>query len=145
MNSLLTHRDGVGAVFWRSGVAAKVFVAVLALGLSACASMDRKTPEEAVRDRAQARWDALVKGDFKAAYGYLSPGSRAILPESEYVNSLRRDFWMSAKVEKVVCATEKSCSARASIEYEFQGRRTQSPLSETWIREGSDWWYVQRS
>ncbi len=95
--------------------------------------------------RAQARWDALVKGDYKAAYDFLSPSSRVIWSEKEYVNSLRRNFWKAAKVEKVVCTNDRSCSAQASIEYEFQGKRTTTPLAETWILEGSQWWIVLRS
>jgi hypothetical protein len=102
-----------------------------------------KAPQEAVKERAQARWDELVKGDYKEAYAYLSPGSRAVQPEAEYVNSLRRNFWKSARVEKATC-TEQRCEVEASIEYELAGRRTTTPLRETWIREGSEWWYVAR-
>ena len=28
--------------------------------------------------RAQARWDAVIKGDLEAAYAYISPGSRQV-------------------------------------------------------------------
>jgi ketosteroid isomerase-like protein len=120
-----------------------MLVAAMVVAVSGCAALAPKAPEEAVKERAQARWDALVKGDFVAAYAYLSPGSRAVQQEADYVNSLRRNFWKAARVEKATC-TEQRCEVDASIEYEFAGRHTTTPLRETWIREGSEWWYVAR-
>jgi hypothetical protein len=109
-----------------------------------CAVLKPQTPEERVMERSQARWDALVKGDTRAAYGFLSPGSRAVTTPEIYASSIRAGFWKSAKVNKVVCGSPQSCDAQTEIEYEFQGKRTKTPLQETWIREGSDWWYVQK-
>jgi hypothetical protein len=113
-------------------------------GMLGCAAMKPATPEEVVRQRAQARWDALVKWDIKTAYGFLSPGSRATTTPEAYAASLREGFWKSATVTKVECASADSCDADAIIEYDFQGRRTKTPLRETWIREGSEWWYLRR-
>jgi hypothetical protein len=103
-----------------------------------------KTPEATIKERAQARWDALVQGDFNKAYGYLSPGSRSVMSASEYAGTLRRGFWKSATVEKVECGSAQSCDVAATIEYEFMGRQTKTPLRETWIRDGSEWWYLQK-
>jgi hypothetical protein len=97
-----------------------------------------------VKERAQARWDAIVKGDFNAAYGYLSPGSRSVVSAQDYATSLRRGFWKSATVEKVECGSAQSCESSATIEYEIMGRRTKTPLREYWIRDGSEWWYLQK-
>ena len=97
-----------------------------------------------VKERAQARWDALVKGDLNAAYGYLSPGSRSIISASDYAGTIRRGFWKAAKVEKVECGSAQSCEVFATIEYEFSGMRTKTLLRETWIRDGSEWWYLQK-
>jgi hypothetical protein len=33
---------------------------------------------------------------------------------------------------------------QVTIEYEYQGRRMKTPLRETWIRDGSEWSYLQR-
>jgi hypothetical protein len=113
-------------------------------GMLGCAAMKPAAPEDVVKQRAQARWDALVKGDTRTAYGFLSPGSRATSTPEAYAASLRPGFWKSATVTKVECTSADSCDAHAIIEYEFQGRRTKTPLRETWIREGSEWWYLQR-
>ena len=106
--------------------------------------MKPQSAEELVKERAQARWDALVKGDVKGAYTFLSPGSRAVLNFESYAAAIRVGFWKSARVERVECKTVDACEAHATIEYEYQGQRIKTPLRETWIREGTDWWYVKR-
>jgi len=112
--------------------------------LAGCGALDLRDDDVVVKEKAQARWDALLKGDVKGAYQYLSPGSRAVMTPEAYAGSIRQGFWKSAKVDSVACKSKESCEVRATIEYEFQGRRTKTPLSETWIREGSEWWYLQR-
>jgi hypothetical protein len=116
---------------------------LLAVFLAGCAVL-QPDAEVTVGKRAQARWDALVAGDTKAAYEFLSPGSRAALSLADYASSIRVGFWKSAKVDKVTCESADRCEVAATIEYEFQGRRTKTPLRETWIRDGSEWWYLQR-
>jgi len=117
-------------------------LAAMIAGLSGCAVFDRRAPQEVVKERAQARWDALVKSDIPAAYAFLSPASKTMMSESAYRNTIRIGFWKSAVVDKVQCATADSCDVITAIEYEIQGRRLKTPLKETWIREGSNWWYV---
>lgn len=142
MNSLSTQCD-VKAGF-APGVARNIWALVLGVAVAGCAAMQPRTPEEAVKARAQARWDALLKGDMKAAYALLSPGSKAVTTQEAYAGTMRAGFWKSVVVEKVACDAPQACEAQVTIEYEFQGRRTRTPLRETWIREGMDWWYVQK-
>jgi hypothetical protein len=122
----------------------KGFLAAIAITLAGCATIPAQPREAVVRERAQARWDALVGGNFEAAYGYLSPGSRAVQSQASFVASLGRGFWKSAKVDKVVCESEQACDVELTIEYELRGHRTKTPLRETWVREGSEWWYVKK-
>jgi hypothetical protein len=112
--------------------------------LAACAGIGTQAPEEAVRERAQARWDALLSGDFHAAYEYLSPGSRSVETEKSYIAELRKGFWKSAKVQKVQCRGNEACDAEVTVEYEYQGMRTRTPVRESWVRERSEWWYVKK-
>jgi hypothetical protein len=128
-----------------AATAARVAAVLALLVVAGCATLDSRTPEERVKARAQERWDALVKGDFEAAYAFMSPGSQAVVTKKDYAGSLRRDFWKSARVEKVTCPTALACEVDLTIEYVFQGRRTTTPLRESWIKEGSNWWYVDKS
>jgi len=113
----------------------------LVLGAGGCATVPEQSPEQVVKARAQARWDALVKGDIETAYGFLGPGSRAVNSLEAYKASIRKDFWTDAKVESVKCEGD-TCEVSARIEYKFRGSRTKTPLEETWIRQQGNWWYV---
>src|ERR1043165_10081149 len=72
-------------------------VAVSLAMVGGCATMAEQPPEQVVKARAQARWDALLKGDYEAAYGYLGPGSRAVNSLEAYKASIRKGFWQSAQ------------------------------------------------
>lgn len=144
MNSLSTQQGGIRPGITGVKVRSRLSWLALAAVLAGCAAIGPQSPEQVVKERAQARWDALLKSDFHAAYEYLSPGSRSVQSEASYVGELRKGFWKSAKVDKVECRNDKACSADVTIEYEFQGQRTRTPLRESWVREGSQWWYVKR-
>jgi hypothetical protein len=122
--------------------AVKIAAIVSALGLvGGCASVESKPTEQVVAERAQARWDALLKGDVEGAYGYLSPGSRAVNTLEAYKSSIRENFWKAARVGKATCASE-ACEVAAEVEYEFRRSRVKTPLSETWVKQEGNWWYV---
>jgi hypothetical protein len=118
-----------------------VCVTVLAV-LGGCATAPAGTSKDIVARRAQERWDLLVKSDFAGAYRYISPTGRQLLTEQAYASGLRSGFWTGAKVGEVQCATEDSCEADVTIEYQHQGRKMSSPAREKWIRDKSNWWFV---
>jgi uncharacterized protein YchJ len=122
-----------------SAVVAVVAVALLA----ACAVVNPRSSEDIVKERAQARWNALVQGDVKAAYEFFSPGSRATLSLSDFASGIKIGFWKGATVDQVKC-TGDSCDVHSTIEYEHRGTRVKTPNRETWVREGSNWWFLRR-
>lgn len=120
-------------------------LAVLGVGaalVASCTLLDSRPPEEIVRDRAQQRWDALLKGDIQGGYAFLSPGSRAVMTLDGYRTTIRPGFWKAAKVGDVKCGSAESCEVQAEIEYVVRGSRVKTPLGETWIRQQGNWWYV---
>ena len=145
MNSLSTQRASRGLeTHGANRIPRRLAAGLLVSVLVGCAAVAPRAADAVVKERAQARWDALVKGDLNAAYGYLSPGSRSVLTAADYANGIRRGFWKSAVVDKVECRSAQSCDVSATIEYEYMGLRTKTPLKESWIRDGSEWWYLQR-
>jgi len=115
-------------------------VAAIAL-VAGCATAPERPAEEIVKARAQARWDALVKEDYAAAYGYLGPGSRAVNSLDAYKASINKGFYKSGQVETATCEAE-TCEVQVRVEYEFKGSRIKTPLGETWIKQQGNWWYV---
>jgi len=127
-----------------SQCAATVLVAVSAV-FAGCATVAKGPPaEEIVKDRAQARWNALVQGDVKTAYGYYTPGTRQTLSLADFAAGMKMGFWKKVTVDKVECGSPDRCEVSTTIEYEYRGQRVQSPSRELWIHEGSDWWLVRR-
>src|SRR4051812_45558858 len=113
-----------------------------ALGFLAACAVAPEKPEEAVKARAQERWDVLVKGEIGKAYQFLSPGSKAVLDEEGYRSSVRRGFWKSARVQQADCNSADACEVTVEIEYQYRGGLVKSPLKESWVRQERNWWYV---
>jgi hypothetical protein len=100
-------------------------------------------PEQAVAERAQLRWDALVAGDLEKAYGYLSPATRQVVTLVGYSSATRVGFWKKAKVEKVECPAADLCEVHLTVEYR-RAATIATPLKESWTRSQGEWWYVQK-
>ena len=123
----------------RLGAACATMLAVL----GGCATAGSgKSGKDFVAEKAQQRWDLLVKNDFAGAYRYLSPAGKLVVTEQVYVLGFRRNFWTGAKVTDVQCPTDEACEVEVTVEYRHQGLGMRSPVREKWIREKSDWWFV---
>jgi hypothetical protein len=110
--------------------------------VAACATVDSRPAPEVVKERAQARWNALVTGDTKAAYAYFTPTTRQTLKYEDYAANVKTGFWKAVTVGAVECRNDGVCTAHAVIEYDHKGARIKTPMQETWIQEGKNWWYA---
>jgi hypothetical protein len=123
--------------------------AVLAgLALTGCASLNADSAPEAkqkvVAERAEARWQALMKGDLDAAYAFLSPASKKATPLKDYAKTIKPGMWRQVKVDKVDCEAE-ICKAQLSVTYDNRMMKgITTPVWETWIIEQGSAWYVYR-
>ena len=130
---------GLAVGFKRLGAASVTVLAVL----GGCATVSGgKSGKDVVAEKAQQRWDLLVKNDFAGAYRYISPAGRQLVTEQAYAGGFRRNFWTGAQVKDVQCPNEEACEVEVTVEYRHQGLGMKSPVREKWIREKSDWWFV---
>jgi outer membrane murein-binding lipoprotein Lpp len=124
-------------------------VVVAGLVVAGCASLNADSAPEAkqkvVTERAQARWQALIKGDVDAAYAYLSPASKKVTPLTVYAGTIKPAItWRDVKVDKVDCAAEV-CKVQLSLTYDAKLMKgITTPLWESWIIEDGTAWYVYR-
>src|SRR5216117_161381 len=114
----LTHWDALDRLQNESGkIGVKIRALTRALscvalgvGLAACASIgvdsSPQAKQKVVAERAQARWELLIKGDVEGAYQYLSAGSKAATPLGLYKTKIKPGIWRGAKVDKVDCEAE---------------------------------------
>src|SRR5258706_1282674 len=71
------------------------------VGITVDSAPDRK--QKVVAEKAQARWELLMKGEVDAAYQFLSTGSKAATPLPVYKTKIRPGGWREAKVSKIDC------------------------------------------
>jgi hypothetical protein len=117
--------------------------------VSACASFKTK-PEDAVTQRANARWQALVKGDMAKAYTYSVPGFRAVVDVDGFKGRTGiAGRWHSAQVVNVTCDAPERCKAVIKLEFSalirtHAGDRITTHIDETWLLEDGQWWIFQK-
>jgi hypothetical protein len=88
-----------------------------------------------VAERAEERWQALIKGDLDAAYQFLSSGTKTAKPLALYKAQVRPGIWRGAKVGKVTCQREL-CSVTVRVTYDTKVvRGVETDVGESWIIE----------
>lgn len=103
-----------------------------------------ETPEQAVKARAQERWDAMVAGQFDKAFEYLTPTTRSTLPIDVFRGRLGGAKWHGAKVTGVVCEPEV-CEVTVTIDIDvLPNLPYKQPISEKWLLVDGKWWFVYR-
>jgi len=126
--------------------ACRVAATVLLLGLAACATTPA-TPEAkqaAVTKRATAKWDAMIKDDMEAVYGYMSPASRQVVTLDRFKANIRRGSFREAKVDRVTCEGD-ACQVRMLVTYDHQHMKgIITPLTESWVFDRGEAWFVYR-
>lgn len=120
-------------------------VAAAAL-LGACATMGGK-PEDVVAQRAQAYWDARIKGDTTAAYALLSPGYRKLHTQTDFSKEYASTSAVEAQVKKVQCTEDKcTVSTRLVVTPVLPGMmamqkpvRIENYTDSIWLLEDGKW------
>lgn len=130
--------------------ASKLAAACVLLALAGCASFAPRTPEEQVKVRAQARQNALLKGDRTRAYEYFTPAFRATVSAETYARTMGNAVELvGATVESVSCETLEKCVAQVKLEMKpvavrrFAGTIVTNYADETWLLEAGQWWLFQ--
>jgi len=114
--------------------------------LGACAVIERAAIDEAkaqVSERAQQRWDLVMKGQMEKAYEYLSPASRSTLSFDAYrKRTAAGRWWRKMELGKVDCRSD-TCQVTMILEYDlFEIKGLKTSVEETWIKDAGTWWLV---
>lgn len=123
-------------------------LAALALTLAGCAAFQPKTPEQIVQERAEARWAALIKGNFERAWTYADTATRERTPQEKYKSLFgSAGAWKSASVYRVNCQAE-SCIVRMRLTtmnmvptFAQAAPQLTTAFDEEWTREQGQWYY----
>jgi len=125
------------------------------VGLAACASVPgggERAPaalpstaearQALVKQRAEARWELLIKGDFDGAYQFMSAGSRETTSLERFKANIRHNAFRAIKTESVTCDGD-ACTVRLALTYDHSSMKgIVTAVMESWIIDGSQAWYV---
>ena len=131
-----------------------VFACLSALGMVSCASLDQRSPEERVEQRAVEQAQALLEQDYETALEYVAPsfreGPQARAYEAKFSGAA---FWVRFEPRWVRCEEQpepQSCSVRIwiynNIPWSSRGyqsaRGSDVPISwdTTWIKVENEWY-----
>jgi hypothetical protein len=114
--------------------------------LSGCSGHigDTATPEEIVAQRAQARWDAIIAGDWETAYSFASPAYRSLVDADGFRRRQGGQTWvLGTTVRKVECEVD-TCEAVVRLKFnppmpQF-GTELETDYKERWVLDDSTWW-----
>jgi len=140
------HFSPISLTSCRSLKCAALAVSVALLG--GCATTSSDTPEEAVSQRVQERWNLLLKKDYEKAYTYLTPAQRAIVTSQGYSGKFGQGAeWVSANLQSVTCDNQERCNAIVQIKTNVMAKGFSGPITtratEVWVKDEGNWWFHQ--
>ena len=135
--------------FRNSAGLVRVAPLLLALGLSACASIggvSESSPPEvkrvAVIERADGRGAALVRGDLDGAYQYLSEGSRAVISLDNFKRRMSLVPFTAYRIDGASCEGD-TCKVHSKLTYDHRVMRgVTAPITEVWVIENGKPFFV---
>jgi hypothetical protein len=143
----------------RAAISMANLACVVSLFLSGCATPLpeggaewQESQQPVLKERAEARWDALIKGDVEKAYLYTSPEYRSVVSPQQYRGKYGSVIdWRMARVANV--SYDEPTVATVSVEVTYRvdvpgtgGKpiETQTAISEKWIYKDREWWYTSK-
>lgn len=121
------------------------FLLLVALSVASWAGAAEGTDE--LRARVEARWAALVAGDFDRAYEFETPAYRKIYTAQQFRARFGRDLrWKQARVVEIELRRPEVATVAVEIEYSIfaSGRgmmEDKTVDTETWLRVDGQWWH----
>lgn len=129
-----------------------MLLALPVIFLSGCA-VDKNYQDflhlQGVEKRVSGRWEALVKHDHQKAYEFLTGSYRDMVSQDDYIKSLNpRIVWDGFDIIRSRCE-EQVCKVNVEARYHIppmfglpQGTSATEIIKETWMFDGSNWYYL---
>ena len=124
------------------------------LVLSGCSTrfLGGQDPEEQLRERVEARWEAVLAMNFDKVYEFATPAYREVHGlrhfHNQYGGQVRRTGF---EIRSIDYDASKPDEARVRVTVFFESvvggqlYEGQQPTTETWVRRDGQWWYVEPS
>lgn len=120
-----------------------------ALIVAGCATIGQDGAT-ALERRVDSYYAALIKGDYRDAYGYFTPGHRKRFSFEQHYQAFPPIVrYESVKTLKKECATPESCKVEVLATFVFRtdmkeldGVRTTTTVPERWVQIDGRWWIL---
>jgi hypothetical protein len=107
--------------------------------------------EAQLRARVLARWEALIKGDFEAAYQFETPAYRAIYTLSQFRTQFgNQTRWIMADIKEIRYDDSNVAKIRVEVAYRYAEPAKNGEVvdmthevDEIWLRKEEQWWRQQ--
>lgn len=128
-----------------------VLLATLLVGCAGTATTPPpKTPEEALRERVTAYFQALVAEDYRKAYEFFAPGYRSTWSVTDhYQIHPVIGTYLKGDVLAIHCPSEDVCDVTVSTRYRFNddveplgGQELPMDMKYRWLMTDGEWYYL---
>lgn len=122
----------------------------LLLTLFGCTTMQNMSANdtEILKERANLRWQALLKKDWESAYAYELPAYRSTHDVKQFSSKFgSKVLWKEAKVTAVDITKDSSLAdVKVLINYEIRMSdgeilASDKTANERWIKQENQWWF----
>jgi hypothetical protein len=144
--SVATRRGSRWRARWVGVVAVAVVAGCANTGGGLAPDSPAALKEKVVAERANARWQALIKRDYDGAYAFFSPASRETTSLSKFQAQIQAIEYRAVAIEKIECGAEV-CKVTLQVTYDFPPAKIRgvvTPLDENWIIDKGQAWFVFR-
>jgi hypothetical protein len=140
-----------GAVTARDDAAAQVAQdAAPVVGTEAVGTEALLVEGDALRQRVQSRWAAMINNDFHRAYEFCSPAYRALYTAKQYVSRYGspRLSWDRVEVLTMHPVDAETAKVKIKVFANVFVPESKKPVpaatvfAESWVRADGQWWYV---
>ena len=103
-----------------------------------------------LKQRAETRWNALIKGEYELAYEYLTPAQRSVVSLQQYKRTTGGAVqWRVAQVDDIRYDSPTVAAVSVAVTYRFAapgsgGKEIESvrQMQEKWLYKDGGWWYT---
>ena len=117
--------------------------------LGGCATLESKSPEQAVAERSRLRIDALMDRNYEVAYAFATPGYRSTEGVIKYTSRWAGvGMWRTADISSVSCEPSDvidRCKVWLEVDYQAPGfEPVTTAIDEDWLLIDGEWYLNQK-
>jgi hypothetical protein len=117
--------------------------------LGGCATLESKSPEQAVAERSRQRIGALMARNYEAAYAFATPGYRSTEGVIKYTSRWAGvGMWRTADIYSVSCEPSvviDRCKVWLEVDYQAPGfEPVTTAIDEDWLLIDGEWYLYQK-